>query len=65
MDRIKAFINGRYENSDGEFLIKINPVSGVPIARVEKTDNALLEKATHGAKIAQSEWCSLTGQESG
>ena len=55
MDRIKAFINGCYENSDGEFLIKINPVSGVPIARVEKTDNALLEKAIHGAKIAQSE----------
>ena len=65
MDRIKAFINGRYENSDGEFLIKINPDSGVPIARVEKTDNALLEKAIHGAKIAQCEWCSLTGQESG
>ena len=50
MDRIKAFINGYCENTDGEFLIKINPVSGILIARVEKTDNALLEKAIHGAK---------------
>ena len=37
MDRIKAFINGRFQNSDGEVLIKINPVSGAPIAEVEKT----------------------------
>ena len=37
MDRIKAFINGRFQNSDGEVLIKINPVSGAPIAEVDAT----------------------------
>ena len=50
MDRIKAFINGRFQNSDGETLIKINPVSGAPIAEVEKTDGALLEQAIQAAK---------------
>jgi acyl-CoA reductase-like NAD-dependent aldehyde dehydrogenase len=63
MDRIKAFINGRFQNSDGEVLIKINPVSGAPIAEVEKTDTALLEHAITAAKNAQIEWSSLTGQE--
>ena len=50
MDRIKAFINGHFQTSDGEVLIKINPVSGAPIAEVEKTDTALLEQAITAAK---------------
>ncbi|MEK9597982.1 MAG: aldehyde dehydrogenase family protein, partial [Alphaproteobacteria bacterium] len=65
MDRIKAFINGRFQNSDGEILIKINPVSGAPIAEVEKTNTALLEQAITAAKNAQIEWSSFTGQERG
>ena len=65
MDRIKAFINGRFQNSDGEVLIKVNPASGTPIAEVEKTDTALLAQAITAAKNAQIEWSSLTGQERG
>jgi len=65
MDRIKAFINGHFQNSDGEILIKINPVSGAPIAEVEKTNTALLEQAITAAKNAQIEWSSFTGQERG
>lgn len=65
MDKIKAFINGRFQSSEGEFLLKINPVSGKPIAEVEKTSDALLEEAIKAAKTAQGYWSSLTGNERG
>ena len=37
MDRIRAFINGGFETSDGTILHKINPVTGEVIAEVEQT----------------------------
>ena len=63
MDRIKAFINGSFKTSDGDVLVKINPVNGRPIAEVEKTTDTLLQDAIEAAKIAQHDWSSLTGQE--
>ena len=60
MDRIKAFINGSFKTSDGDVLVKINPVNGRPIAEVEKTTDTLLQDAIEAAKIQ-----SLTGQERG
>lgn len=65
MDRIKAFINGSFKTSDGDVLVKINPVNGRPIAEVEKTTDTLLQDAIEAAKIAQHDWSSLTGQERG
>jgi betaine-aldehyde dehydrogenase len=63
MDRIRAFINGGFETSDGTILHKINPVTGEVIAEVEQTTPILLQKAVDASRSAQIIWASYTNQK--
>ncbi|MDC3311306.1 betaine-aldehyde dehydrogenase [Alphaproteobacteria bacterium] len=63
MDRIRAFINGGFETSDGTILHKINPVTGEVIAEVEQTTPNLLQKAVDASQSAQIIWASYTNQK--
>jgi len=63
MDRIRAFINGDFETSDGTILHKINPVTGEVIAEVEQTTPNLLQKAVDASQSAQIIWASYTNQK--
>lgn len=63
MDRIRAFINGGFETSDGTILHKINPVTGEVLAEVEQTTPNLLQKAVDASQSAQIIWASYTNQK--
>jgi len=63
MDRIRAFINGGFETSDGTILHKINPVTGEVIAEVEQTTPNLLQNEVDASQSAKTIWASYTNQK--
>ena len=56
MQRIHSLINGKAYPCDAGLIDKIYPATGEVIAKIEKADMALLDKAVEGAAKAQAEW---------